>query len=63
MYNLSTLLAAVSHLECDRGPGSRIEKSSGQYPDLIALDISNKHYWSLLNTFLSTSGIKQSTGS
>ncbi|GBM24730.1 hypothetical protein AVEN_141805-1 [Araneus ventricosus] len=59
IYNLRTRLAAVSHLEWDKGPESRFSKSSGQCPKVIAFETSNKYYWSLLNKFLSISGIEK----
>lgn len=51
IYNLSILLATVSHLEYDRGPRSQNDKSCRQCPD-IPLDMSNKYCWSLLSIFL-----------
>ncbi|GBM87961.1 hypothetical protein AVEN_123845-1 [Araneus ventricosus] len=39
IYSLRTRLAAVSHLEWNKGPGSRFATSSGQCPKVIAFEI------------------------
>ncbi|GBN19021.1 hypothetical protein AVEN_246204-1 [Araneus ventricosus] len=52
IYNLRTRLAAVCHLEWNKGPESRFPKSSGQCPKVIAFEMPNKYCWSLLNKFL-----------
>ncbi|GBM95172.1 hypothetical protein AVEN_253935-1, partial [Araneus ventricosus] len=43
MSNLRTRLTAVSHLEWNKGPGSRFAKSSVQCPKVIAFEMSNKY--------------------
>ncbi|GBM84708.1 hypothetical protein AVEN_93088-1 [Araneus ventricosus] len=63
IYNLRTQLAAVNHLEWDKGTGSRFAKSSGQCPKVIAFEMSSKYCWSFHIEFLSISGIEQSMGS
>ncbi|GBM21274.1 putative RNA-directed DNA polymerase from transposon BS [Araneus ventricosus] len=50
IYNLRTRLAAVSHLEWNKGPVSRFAESSGQCPKVIAFEMSNKYCCSLLIT-------------
>ncbi|GBO27029.1 hypothetical protein AVEN_49670-1 [Araneus ventricosus] len=50
-----------SHLEWNKGPGSRFAKTSELCPKVIAFEMSNKYCWSLLNKFLSISGCPMST--
>ncbi|GBM03466.1 hypothetical protein AVEN_95370-1 [Araneus ventricosus] len=42
MSSLRTRLATVSHLEWNKGPGSRFAKSFGQCPKARALNMSKK---------------------
>lgn len=58
LIQFEDLIGCVGHLGCDRRPRSWMDKFSGQFPDLIAIDTFSKYCWPLLITFQS-SGIKQ----
>lgn len=55
-------MAAISHRECDRRPGSRLAKFSEHIPEAIAFEVYKKYCWYFPSSFLSMSVIETSMG-